>query len=377
MVIKKDGLIKRQVYFKSGASTQKVQVYKCENGHVFKVKSGGKFSNSFIEHVVFIYLRCVSLNVAVDIIRETYEDDVVSKSLVLEMVEHVADALPTLDDIDRIYFPYRSGYLAFDGVWFSYGSGQIVLLVCFDPVSFDVISAVWNDDENQVGYDKLINLVLSKFPKDKIRAIYADGDNGLMLSLNHHLPRVPFQLCSVHKLLRMEQTVPVARARRSRRMDEETRELIKEFARRFKLTLSADSKEQALDNLRDLIIWTGEHPDPRFTKAVNQLKHNFHLTLTHFEYAGMMRDNNLLECFNGCIKPRLSLMKGFKKEDNLDRYLKLFLLDFRFHSLKESRFASRRDRSPIELGGVPLPKYYNFLSLLRSQLHLDYQLNSP
>jgi hypothetical protein len=376
-VVKKDGLIKRQIYFKSGGSTQKVQTYKCENGHVFKVKTGGKFSNSFIEHVVYVYLRCLSLNVAVDIVRETYEDDVVSKSQILEFVEHVADVLPTLDDIDRIYTPHRSGYLAFDGVWFSYGSGQVVLLVCFDPVSFDVISAIWNDDENQEGYNRLIGQVLNKLPKDRIKAIYGDGDNGLMLSLKHYLPRVPFQLCSVHKYLKMTQVVPVARAGRSRQMSDQAKAEIKEFAGLFRGTLVAMSKEEAVKALGGLLLWVQEHQSERFIKAANRLKHNFHLTLTHFDYPGMMRDNNLIECFNGCLKPRLTLMKGFKKEDNLDRYLKLFLLDFRFHNLKESRFAARRDRSPIELGGVPLPKYFNFLSLLRDQLHLDYQLKSP
>jgi len=375
-VSKKDGQVKRWVYFKSGKSIQKVQTYKCENGHVFKIKSGGKFSNSFIEHVVFVYLRCLSLNVTVDIIRETYEDEVISKSQVLLFLKQVADVLPTLDDIDRIYSPHRSGYLAFDGVWFNYQDGQVVLLVCFDPVSFDVISAIWHEDENQAGYTKLIRQVLAKLAKDQVKAIYGDGDNGLMLSLKHHLPRVPFQLCTVHKYMRMGQTVSIKSVNISTWLDETSKAEIREFAGLFKTTLIAISKEEAIKALGDLLYWVSDHPRERFIKAVNQLKHNFDLTLTHFDYPGMMRDNNLIECFNGCLKPRLTLMKSFKRDDNLDRYLKLFLLDFRFHTLKESKFAYRRDKSPIEMGGVPLPNYYNFLSLLRQQMHLDYQLKN-
>ncbi|OGM33446.1 hypothetical protein A3D00_00830 [Candidatus Woesebacteria bacterium RIFCSPHIGHO2_02_FULL_38_9] len=61
--------------------------------------------------------------------------------------------------------------------------------------------------------------------------------------------------------------------------------------------------------------WTNAHPREKFLKAVNQLKRNFKYTLTHFDYPGMQRDNNLIECFNGCIKPRLNLMKGFKKKE--------------------------------------------------------------
>lgn len=370
-------MIKRMVMAKSGKRSRSAQAYKCRHGHVFKTGLDSAFSDSFIEHVVYVYLRCLSLNVTVDIIRETYEEEIISKAQVLEMVEQVADALPSLEEVDAWYLPHRSGYLAFDGVWFQYGSGQIVLLVCFDPVSFDIISALWSEDETRAGYDRLLGLVLSKLPKDRIKAVYGDGDNGLILSLKHYLPHVPFQLCIVHKYFRMEQLVPVARASRSHQMDEQTKAEIKEFARLFKDTLVALSEEAAAKALADLLIWTSQHPRERFIKAVNRLKHDFAFTLTHFHYPGMMRDNNLIECFNGCLKPRLRLMKGFKKEDNLDRYLKLFLLDFRFHSLKESRFAHRRDRSPIQLGGVYLPPYFNFLSLLRTQLHLSYQGKSP
>jgi len=93
----------------------------------------------------------------------------------------------------------------------------------------------------------------------------------------------------------------------------------------------------------------------------------------NFDHPHMRRDNNLLECFNGIIKPRLDLMKGFKKQENLDRYLKLFLLEYRFHSLKESRFADRRGKSPLQIAGVNLPQYYNFLAFIREELHLSYQ----
>ena len=55
---------------------------------------------------------------------------------ILNFVEVVGDVLPTLDDIDRLYTPKRSGYLAFDGVWFAFGKTHIVLLVCFDPETF-------------------------------------------------------------------------------------------------------------------------------------------------------------------------------------------------------------------------------------------------
>lgn len=371
-------MIARRMMFKSGRKTSRVQAYRCHRGHFFKHDSGlSGFSDSFIEYAVFVYLRCLSLNTTVDIIRATYEDDILTKSQVLAFIEWVGKAIPTLDDIDRLFSPVRSGYLAFDGVWFDYGGETIVLLVCFDPQTFDVISAAWSREETRAGYEALIRSALAKLPKHRIKGLYGDGDNGLIMALKRYFPYTPFQLCVVHKSLRMAQTVPVKLAVKSHHIPADTKREILEFSRLFHRALYADTKEAALAGLTDLLYWTNIHPGDKFLKAVNQLKRNFQYTLTHFDYPGMERDNNLIECFNGCLKPRLKLMKGFKKNENLEIYLKLFLLEFRFHLLKESRFKDRRDKSPLELGGVTLPKYYNFLTFLRRQLKLSYQPARP
>jgi len=369
----KNGTRSFKVMFKSGPKNISIQAYRCvPKGHFFKLNSRPAFSDSFVEYVVYIYLQSMSLNATVNIVRAMYEIDILSKRQVLYFVEEVADALPTLDDIDRLYDPQRSGYLAFDGVWFDYGKEQIVLLVCFDPETFDVISAVWSKEETQEGYEKLMCIVLAKLPKMKVKGIYGDGDRGLNLALKRYFPLTPFQLCIVHKNLRMQQIVPVKSAVKSRHIGKQLKEEILTFADLFHNTLYADTKEESLKNLTVLLKWTQKHPREKFVKAVNSLKRNFKYTLTHFDYPDLQRDNNLIECFNGCIKPRLKLMKGFKKKDNLDRYLKLFLLDFRFHKLKESKFKNRRGKSPLELGNVQLSKYYNFLTLLRKELRLTY-----
>lgn len=376
--IKKNGFLTKVVMFKSGKKKVKVQAFRCENGHLFKNNGNlSVWSDSFIEYVVYIYLRCLSLNTTVDILRATYEEDLLTKRNILSFVEVVGSVLPTLDDIDRLYTPKRSGYLAFDGVWFPFGKEHIVLLVCFDPETFDTIDAIWRKDEDYEGYSILIRNVLLKLKNQKINGVYGDGDNSLILALKRYLPITPFQLCVVHKSLRMQQTIPLKNAIKNKYISRETKEELLQFAKLFKNTLYAETKEESLKNLVTLLHWTTNHPREKFQKAVNSLKRNFKYTLTHFDYPNMQRDNNLIECFNGCIKPRLSLMRGFKKKENLNIYLKLFLLEFRFHKLKESRFKDRRKLSPLELGEVYLPKYYNFLTLLRTTLHLSFQPTRP
>jgi len=366
--------------FKKGKRTVKVQRYQCSNNHVFRAAAGNDWDDSFIERVVFIYLQCLSLNTTITIIREYYEEDILTKGLVLEFIESVADAIPGIDETDYLYYPKRSGYLAFDGVWFQFHREQIVLLVCFDPETFDIVSARWEDDETEAGYERLITEAVNKIKATSVKGVYADGDRGFLKALKRLLPTVPFQVCVFHKELRMGQVIPVKSVHVSKQMTTQTKHDIKVFQLLFREVIYAASKDAsvtALDRLKRYVDST-EHKQPeRFLKAYRSLAYNFKYTLTHFDHPHMKRDNNLLECFNGCIKPRLKLMKGFKKKENLDRYLKLFLLEFRFHPLKESRFKERNGNSPLQITGVLLPKFYNFLSFLRTTLHLSYQPKSP
>ena len=375
--IKKDGLIYTLVMSRIGWKRDKIQNYRCQNGHHFNYQREGNYTNSFVEYVVFVYLNCLSLNTTIDIIRAGYEDEILSKATVLEFIEQVADSVPDLDDIDNLFHPRRSGYLALDGVWFKFKGMDIVLLVCFDPETFDIIEATWSLEEDNKGYDTLLTKVITKMGKQNIKGVYGDGDKGLINSPKKNLPLVPFQVCIVHKEMKMGEVVPVKSVKVSKRMDPLTKTLITKFQELFRAVIYAKTKEESLACLKTLRTFIDYHPNERFRKAFRSLLTNFKYTLTHFDHPGMERDNNLLECFNGIIKPRLKLMRGFKKYQNMDRYLKLFLLEFRFHSLKESRFQERRGLCPLESAGANLPKFYNFLSFLRKSLRLNFTSSSP
>jgi len=375
--IKKDGVVYTSIMYKSGKKKKRIQNYRCEEGHLFNYHEGGKYTNSFIEFVVFTYLKCLSLNTTINIVRAYYEDDILSKSTILEFLETVSDQVPTVDDIDNLLHPKRSGYLALDGVWFKFKGRQVVLLVCFDPETFDVIEAIWSLEECERSYSELLVKVIKKMGTKNIKGIYADGDKGLMLSLKKHLPLIPFQVCVFHKEMRMGQLVPVKFVNISKRMTDKVKNEIREFQEKFRAVIYAESKEESITALKKLKTFVDKNGQEKFKKAYRSLKINFKYTLTHFDHPEMGRDNNLIECFNGIIKPRLKLMKGFKKYENMNRYLKLFILDFRFHQLKESRFEERRGLSPLQCGGVYLPKFYNYLKFLRKSLNLNFSTTSP
>lgn len=369
---KKSGMIEKTVMSKSGKRKQRFQAYRCSHGHFFSLGELSSYTDSFVEYVVFVYLRCLSLNTTLEIIRATYEKEILSKAIVLSFIEQVAVVLPSLDDIDDLFHPVRSGYLALDGVWFKFCGLDIVMLVCFDPQTFDVISAVWSLQEDEQAYSDLLTKVITKIGKQNIKGVYGDGDKGLMISLKNHLPSVPFQICIVHKEMRMGQVVPVKLINISKKISEETKDEIRQFQKLFRDTIYAKTKEESKAALLVLKSFVDSRPRERFKKAFRSLLTNFVYTLTHFDHPEMMRDNNLLECFNGIIKPRLRLMKGFKKYSNLYHYLKLFILEYRFRPLRESRFVERRDLSPLQISGIELPPIYNFLTFLRNFLKLKF-----
>ena len=97
------------------------QSYRCMNNHLFIPNHHqSSFTNSFIEYAVAVYLRSLSLNAVIQIVRIQMEKDILSKKTLLQFIDTVSERLPTLDDIDNIYHPKRSGYVALDGVWFKY-----------------------------------------------------------------------------------------------------------------------------------------------------------------------------------------------------------------------------------------------------------------
>lgn len=358
-----------------GKRKKHVQTYICENNHFFKEKDIPRWDDTFIEVVVYTYLRCLSLNTTIGIIRMFYREDILTKGLILDFIEGVADVLPTIDDIDNLYDPIRSGYLAFDGVWFHFAGEQIVLLVCFDPETYDVVSAIWSEDETQEAYEELMRQAVNKIGAVNVKGLYADGDKGFLAVWKRHLPKVPFQLCVFHKELRMGQIVPVKSIHVSKQMTDTQKHEMRVFQHLFREVIYAPDKKTSVEELKRLkqYVSSNQHQyEERFLKAYRSLIHNFKYTLTHFDHEHMKRDNNIIEGFNSIIKPRLKLMKGFKKKKNLDRYLKLFLLEYRFRPLKESHFKDRNGNSQLEIADANIPKNYNFLTLLRNELRLSF-----
>lgn len=353
-----------QVFTKQGIRNKSFQRYNCNQcGHVWHNSPKdmiGRFDGKMINWIGYIYLRSFSLHSTVEIVRSFYEKDYLTKDSVLAHLEQLIDQLPDISGITSLFKPARSGYYAFDGTWFKINGANKVLMICFDVDSLDIVNYLIADDENYITYGKLINLANSAEPGilSGAKGFYSDGELGLVKHLKEEYGHVPLQLCVFHKYSRSNQIIPFVRAKG---IDIEIKKMVEKI-------LFAPTKDEAISSLDDLKRYAREHQqNDKLKKIVGVLKRNFHLLLTHFDNPEMSPYNNALEGFNHIIKRKIRLMKGFKKELNMDRWLKFILLDYRFHKIHSSGFKNRNGKSPLELAKVNLPKYHNWLNLLRKK----------
>lgn len=309
-----------------------------------------------IEHVTFMYLRSLSFNQVNAILRSFYERDVFTKVTLLNHIEQMADQIPDHQSISRWLKPKRSGYYAIDGTWIKYCGEDRVLLILFDVETLDTIAYFVAEDETKEAYTALFELGTLDIAVGK-KGFFCDGDPALLAVLEELHRGVPVQVCVFHKYARLGQLIPFKHPKN--KIDKTIKERVEKI-------LFAQSKENAISALHELEQFARENQShKKLNEVIGIIHHNFDLLLTHFEHSSMSPYNNVLEGFNHILKRRIRLMKGFKKDINIDRWIKLLLLDWRFHQLKESAFKLRQGKMPLELAGVKLPEIYNWLTFVR------------
>jgi transposase-like protein len=242
-------------------------------------------------------------------------------------------------------------YVGFDGLWMKHKGEPFVILIAFDTETLDIIGYQISDKESETGWLSLIN----KYGKElqNLKGIYLDGDLNLIRAVKNNFPNVPIQLCVFHKEIRIGQIIPLVH------LKTEEDKWLKEVS---KAILYSDSEITALRYLFKLKIMKTLYPSKKKKEIYGVLNNNFNLMMTHHHYPNMHRTNNVLEGFNGNISQKLDIMRGFKKGMNIDRYLKLLFLNYRFREFHGSRFKHRNGKSPLELAGCTnVPKCHEWI----------------
>lgn len=303
-----------------------------------------------------MYFRSVSFNGVIAIIRCWFNRKVFSKDILIDHVERLAGRLPSNREVTAWLKPVRSGYYALDGTWMKYRGRDIVLLILFDVETLDIINWRVVREENQTAYDKLLIDAYAEIA-NSIKGFHCDGDPGLLAAIKDLFPNAPIQLCVFHKYSRAGQLIPFVRIKN---------DIDREIKRLTEKVLFAPTKAEAITGLAELERYAREHQKHKKLKElIGVLKRNFDLLLTHFDNPEMSPYNNVLEGFNYIVKRKTNLMKGFKKPININRWIKLIMLDWRFHPLSESEYRRRKNKSPLELAGCKLPEIHNWMRFVR------------
>ena len=313
------------------------------------------FTRNMIAQAIFVYLHSISLNSVSAIFSSWYNFDVFSKDTLINGIEKYMSELPDNFQITEWLKPERSGYYALDGTWMKYRGRDIVLLILFDVKTLDVVNWKIARTENETNYSKLL-LDAYKEISSNIKGFFCDGDPGLLKALRILFSDAPIQMCVFHKYCRAGQVIPFVRIKND--VDREIKKLTEQV-------LFAKTKQDAINSLEKLQRYAQKHQKHKKLKElIGVLKRNFHLLLTHFDNPEMSPYNNVLEGFNYIVKRKTKLMKGFKKPVNINMWIKLIMLNWRFHYLKESCFKDRKNKSPLELAGCELPKIYNWVTYI-------------
>ena len=362
----KFGFKRLKIFTKLGWQNKRFQIYKCiacgykwHNADLF-----GMFTRAVIAQAIFMYLRSISLNSTAAIFRSWYNTDVFSKVSLIKHIEEYTEQLPSHFQITQWLQPKRSGYYALDGTWMKYRGRDIVLLILFDVETLDIVNWKIARKEAEASYSELL-INAYKEISPNVKGFFCDGDPGLLKALKILFPDTPIQLCVFHKYSRAGQIIPFVRIKND--TDREIKKLTEQV-------LFANTKQEAILSLEKLQRYAQEHQKHKqLNKLIGVLKRNFDLLLTHFDNPEMSPYNNVLEGFNYIVKRKTKLMKGFKKPVNINRWIKLIMLDWRFHYLTESQFRDRRKKSPLELAGCELPKIYNWVKFVSK----NYRKKSP
>ena len=314
------------------------------------------YSRKVVEYVAYLYLRSLSFNQVIAILGAFYQKDVFTKDRLIDHIEQIADLVPEHQAISRWLKPKRSGYYAIDGTWLKYRGRDIVLLIFFDVHTLDIVAYSIAREETESAFLELIAQAMPELSVG-VQGFFCDGEPALIKALKNKFPGTPIQLCVFHKYARVGQLIPFRYSKSA--LDREIKERVEKI-------LFAETKDSALTALQELEQFARDNKGhEKIKQVIGIIKRNFDLLITHFDHPEMSPYNNVLEGFNHIIKRRTRLMKGFKKPINIHRWLKLLLLDWRFHPLKESEFAWRRNKSPLQLANVQLPKIYNWLFYVR------------
>jgi len=326
------------------------QRFKCKKcHHLFILKQGkSKYDSISLQaKITFEYL----LNRSLRKVKTSKAVGRVGKDKILKIIINVALKLPSLVYLNQELNIIWSGRYLLDGLFFSVAGKMKALLILSDAKSLDIIDYEIAKQENYDSWFKFLARVKVNISRNDIQIFFvSDGKRGLHQALSELFPNIPVQLCLVHKLRRIYQIIPHIRGDGYDRL----------FARIASLAITAPLKEIYQSYLNILLgfllssdsdYWDKSRQEKlkRIIGVLRFQKSKLHMRYQYSRLINQDTTTNILEGINSFFKERLNLMRGLKKETNVELIIKLLVYYYRFHQFTSSKFKERNGKRPIEL----------------------------
>lgn len=332
---------------------RRIQRYRCTScGHPFTApRTDARFSDAVIAEIVWEW----SCKRSVRNVKTSTRFGRISKDAVLGLVVAAGRALPPLGAVSRALGIQWSGRFALDGIFGKVAGTSVVVLICSDLVSLDVVAYGIYDTERYASWADFLQQ-LRALLADQLdpQFFVSDGKRGLHQALSEVFHRTPRQLCTAHKLRRVFQIIPRIRGDAYDQMIAHiaARAILAPDAREFRVYVSLliQFRKDPFHGRRS------EAHQRKLAKVIGALRFQQHQLHTRYRQPDLIGDDHTTNShegsINGFLKERFRLMRGFKAPDHVEPIVRLLITYYRFHRFTSSRYPERNGLRPIELNVI-------------------------
>lgn len=273
----------------------------------------------------------------------------VSRMTLNRWVQELGAAAKTPLQVSAELAPSRwSGVLGVDGkaVWVA--GEEHCLLVGVDYETQDVVHALMVRGEDGECFERLVREAVTQagYP---LRGVVIDGSPSFLAAHAEYFPLLPLQVCRVHASRRLDHNIPKAKGS----PDAAQRAELKD---RVRSVLFASTREEARDNLFELLRNRDRYAGIGRRDTVGSLERLFGLYMTHHRVEGMPADTNVTENVIKQLSKKIRLIEGFSTIASAETFSRLLVGCYRFKRFTDSCQRNGNGRSPLELAGVnPMP----------------------
>ena len=245
----------------------------------------------------------------------------ISKTTILNWLGKISNGYPLLKDIKNP--THWSGIILLDGKEVKIKGKRKTILIASDAINHKPVHYAKCDRENSEYSREFLKAVKMIYPREIIGVVSDFGKGKCFIGIVEDVfPLVPHQVCLVHFLRYIWMFLP-----RTRKSKYFWRNKVLKWV--IKKVVTAPNKEGSLFWLKKFQSWIPFFIASYHKKFIRSLIRNYQWLTRHYDYGYLVKNTNALENTNRQLERKIKNMDGFKSDENLDAFLRIWFADFR------------------------------------------------